>query len=246
MFAVSCVGLSTVVVLTVMPAPTFTVLTPAMKLVPVNTTLSVCSRSPVAGATEVSVGAGLLTVKVWVAVVPPPGVAFVTEKVRGPVAAAAVIVRFAVICVGPFTVVVFSVIPAPTFTVLAPVMKLVPVNTTSSVWSRLPLVVPSDVRVGSGFSTVKVWGALVTPGVFVTVKLRPPVVAAPVMVMLAVICVALLTVVVLTVMPGPTSTELAPFTKPVPVKMTLSVWSRSPVAGTMAVSVGAGLLTVKF
>ncbi len=133
MFAVSCVALFTVVELTAMSAPTLTVLTPAMKPVPAKTTSSVCSRLPAAGATVVSVGAGLLTVNVCVALVPPPGTAFVTENARGPVAAATVIVRLAVICVGLLTVVELTVIPAPGFTALTPVMKFVPVNTTSSV-----------------------------------------------------------------------------------------------------------------
>jgi hypothetical protein len=39
--AVNCVGLFTVVELTVIPDPTFTLLTPAMNPVPVNTTFNV-------------------------------------------------------------------------------------------------------------------------------------------------------------------------------------------------------------
>ncbi len=92
----------------------------------------------------------------------------------------------------------------------------------------MPAVVPSAVSVGAGLLTVNVCGALVPLPAFVTVKVRGPVAAAAVIVMLAVICVALFTVVVFTVIPRPTSTELAPLTKPVPVKTTSSVWRRLP------------------
>jgi len=75
----------------------------------------------------------------------------VTEKLRAPVVAAAVIVIFAVICVLLSTVVVFTVRPEPpTLTELTPVLKLVPVKITSRVCSRLALVGEIPVSVGVG------------------------------------------------------------------------------------------------
>lgn len=59
--------------------PKLTVLTPLMKLVPVNTTLIVSPQLPLFGEIPVNVGAGLFTVKPLVRVaVPPPGGALVT------------------------------------------------------------------------------------------------------------------------------------------------------------------------
>ncbi|MGH3085607.1 MAG: hypothetical protein ACRDNP_16400, partial [Gaiellaceae bacterium] len=98
------------------------------------------------------------------------------------------------------------------------------------------------------FTIVKVCPPLVPPPPeFVTVAVRDPNVAAPSIVMLAVICVAEFTVVVLTVIPVPlNATELTPLAKLVPVKITFSVWKRSPEVGERAVSVGsAGAVTVK-
>jgi hypothetical protein len=74
----------------------------------------------------------------------------VTEKLCGPGAAEPVIVMFAVICVELLTVVLFSVIPAPTFTVLTPAMKSLPVKTTSSVCSTAPVAGAIPVNVGVG------------------------------------------------------------------------------------------------
>jgi len=63
-FAVKLVELFTVVELTVMPLPTFTEVTPVIKLVPVKFTSSVCKRLPLVGEMLVKVGAGLFTVNV--------------------------------------------------------------------------------------------------------------------------------------------------------------------------------------
>src|ERR1044071_5635631 len=165
----------------------------------------------------VSVAAGLLTVKVWLPLVPPPGPLFVTEKLRAPVAAAVVTVMFAVIWVALSTVVLLTVMPAPTLPELTPVMNPAPLNVTSNVASRSPDVGEIAVSVGAGLFTVKVWLPLVPPPgpLLVTEKLWAPVAAAAVTVMFAVIWVALSTVVVLTVMPAPTFTELTPVMNPV-------------------------------
>ena len=83
-------------------------------------------------ATEVLVlTVGLLTVNPFVRVaVPPPGAGFVTETLRGPVAAPDPIVTFAVRFVPLFTVTVLTVMFAPKLTVVTPLMKFVPVKLT--------------------------------------------------------------------------------------------------------------------
>src|SRR4051812_15483520 len=102
------------------------------------------------------VGAGLLTVKPFVSVaVPPPGLALVTDTFRVPVAAVEPIVMLAVIWVELSTVVVLTLSLHDALPIFTPVMKLVPVKTTSSVWPRLPLVGLMLARVGAGLLTVK-------------------------------------------------------------------------------------------
>lgn len=101
-------------------------------------------------ATEVVV-VRLLTVKPFVSVpvaLPPPLPGFVTVTLRGPVAAAVVIVMFAVIEVLLLNVVVFTVIPEPKLTVDW-LTKFVPVNVTFSVVFRSPLLGEALVTVGA-------------------------------------------------------------------------------------------------
>lgn len=155
-FAVKLSGRCTVVVFTVIPGPTFTLVTPLIKFDPVNPTSSVCSRFPLVGLMLVNVGAGILTVKVCPVDIPPPGPLLVTEKLRAPSSAPALIVMFAVKLSELCTVVVFTVILSPTFTLLTPSMKPEPLNPTSSVCSRVPLVGLMLVRLGAGLLTVKV------------------------------------------------------------------------------------------
>jgi hypothetical protein len=147
---VICVVLFTVVLFIVIPDDPMTELTPFIKFVPVRVTFTVVPWVPLVGEMPVKVGAGLLTVKVFVAEVPPPGVPLVTEKLLLPVAAVAPMVMLATICVELFTVVLFTVIPVPTFTELTPLIKLVPVKVTLSVCRRLPVVGEILVRVGAG------------------------------------------------------------------------------------------------
>lgn len=80
-FAVRLAALVTVIELTVIPAPTFTVVATLRKFAPVKTTASVCPTLPVAGLRLVNVGAGLLTVKATLFEVPAPPL-LVTEKLR--------------------------------------------------------------------------------------------------------------------------------------------------------------------
>jgi len=249
-FAVICVvpplaGL-TVVEFTVMSAPKLTELTPSIKFVPVKITSNVCKRLPLAGKRFAKVGAGLFTVKVLFAEVPPPGALLVTEKFRAPVTAPAVIVRFAVKLVALFTVVELTVMPLPTFTEETPSIKFVPVKTTSSVCKRLPLVSERLAKVGTGLFTVKVLFAEVPPpgALLVTEKFRAPVAAPAAIVKFAVKLVALFTVVELIVISLPTFTEVTLLIKFVPVKTTSNVCKRLPLFGEMLVKVGAGLNVV--
>jgi hypothetical protein len=111
--------LLTVAVLIVIPEPMLIVVTPAMKFVPLTCTLIVLPRNPDATDRLTSVGTGLLTVNPPVnTTVPPPGAGFVTVTSLGPPVANDEIVTAALNCVGLLTVTVFTVIPAPTLTVV--------------------------------------------------------------------------------------------------------------------------------
>ena len=87
---------------------------------------------------------------------PPPGPLLVTEKFFAPVLANVVMVRLAVKLVELVTVMELTVMPAPTFTEVTPLIKFVPVKTTSRVCKRLPFVGAMLVKVGAGLLTVKV------------------------------------------------------------------------------------------
>ena len=72
---------------------------------------------------RVVVVAGLLIVNAFVKLaVPPPGAGFVTDTLRAPTAAPDPIVMLAVILMLLFTVTVLTVMFAPKFTVVTPVM----------------------------------------------------------------------------------------------------------------------------
>src|SRR6266849_4500921 len=105
--------------------------------------------------------AGLITVNVCVPEVPPPGALFVTDTLRGPVAAVEAMVMLAVIWVALSTEVVFTVMSEPKFTELTPLMKFVPVKTTFWLCVRFPLVGAILVSVGAGLLIVN--DALVAP-----------------------------------------------------------------------------------
>ena len=159
-FAVKLVALVTVTALTVISWPALTVVTLLIKFVPVKTTSRVCKRLPVLGVRLVKDGGGLLTVKVWLPEVPPPGPRLVTEKLRGPVAAFAPIVKFAVKLVALVTVTELTVISWPALTLVTPLIKFVPAKTTFKVCGRLPLTGLRLVNVGTGFGAVEVMATL--------------------------------------------------------------------------------------
>jgi hypothetical protein len=166
-FAVRLVELLTVVEFTVMPAPQFTLVTPALKFVPVNVTSSVCRRLPDIGEMLVNVGTGLIcvpTVNPPLRVdVPPPGVEFVTLTERDPSVAPAAMVMFAVKLVELFTVVEFTVMPAPKSTDVVPAMKFEPVRETFMVLDCRPLEGVRLDTMGGGFITEKPSEADVPP-----------------------------------------------------------------------------------
>ena len=63
-----CVPLTTVVLLTAIPAPLTPMVAPAMKFVPVNVTGTLCPCTPLFGLIEVSVGGSR---SLWVVLVHP-------------------------------------------------------------------------------------------------------------------------------------------------------------------------------
>jgi hypothetical protein len=129
MFAVSCVALTNVVELTVIPVPENDADAPVTKFVPVIVTLKlVAPLSPELGLVEVTVGPALtVNTFVPVAVVWSPLV-MVTSP--APVVALPAIVIFAVSDVALTNVVELTVIPVPENDADAPLTKPVPVIVT--------------------------------------------------------------------------------------------------------------------
>jgi len=79
-----------------------------------------------------------------------------TEKFRVPVVAFVLIVMFATILVGLFTVVELTVMSEPTLTDVTPLMKFAPVNVMSIVCPLFPPPGKMLARPGTGFTTVNV------------------------------------------------------------------------------------------
>ena len=104
--AVIWVALTTVTLLTAMSAVEAVTVAPARKFVPVKVTGTPAAWTPLDGAIAVRVGGAGLTVKTAAPLVPP---AVVTVTLRAPVAAAAEIVRVAVIWVALTTVTALAV-----------------------------------------------------------------------------------------------------------------------------------------
>jgi uncharacterized membrane protein YedE/YeeE len=238
--AVSCVELTNVVV---RAAPLKLTTDAASKFVPL--TVNVNAAPPavaLVGESVVIVGAGLFTVKLTAAEVPPPGAAFTTVTGNVPAVAISAAVIAAVTCVA-LTNVVVAAVPL-NFTVdpfMNPVPFTVNVNAAPPAFA---LVGESVVIVGAGLSTVKFTAVEVPPpGVgFVTVTGNVPAVAISAAVIAAVTSVALTNVVVTAV---PLNFTLAPLTNPVPV--TAKVNAAPPafaLVGESVVIVGAGLLIV--
>jgi hypothetical protein len=122
--AVSVVGLATDTPLMVIPPPeTATVVSPAIKLVPVSVTETTEPRAPEGGAIEVNVGVGGITTVKATELLTPPGAVTVTALVVP--AAPALIVKVVVIWLSLTTVIGPTVTPPPgTVTAVAPVNPL--------------------------------------------------------------------------------------------------------------------------
>src|SRR5439155_320716 len=242
MAAVSCVALRNVVV---RGAPFQRTVEPLTKPLPLTRSVSgpVPAVAPV-GVSPVSPGAGLLTVKVCAAEVPPPGVGVTTVTCGVPAAATSAAAMAAVSCVALTKVVVRA---APSQRTVEPLTKLVPV--TVSVRAALPadvLVGDSVESVGEGLLTLNVCAAEVPPpgaGV-TTVTDAVAAVARSEAGMAAVSCVALTKVVVRA---APFQRTPEAFTKLLP--FTVSVNAAPPtlaLEGESDVSDGAGVVTVTF
>jgi hypothetical protein len=236
MAAVTCVELTNVVVAAV-PLN----FTAEVETKPVPFTVSVNAAPPAVapeGESDVIVGAGLLTVKLLAAEVPPPGAAFVTVTGKVPAVAMAVAGIVAVTSVVLTNVVVAAV---PLKLTAEPLTKPVPV--TVSVNAAPPAVAlegESDVIVGAGLFTVKFDAVEVPPpgAGLVTVTGNVPAVAMAVAGIAAVTCVELTNVVVAAV-PLKFTTEV--LMKPVP--FTVRVKAAPPAValeGDSEVMVGTG------
>jgi hypothetical protein len=239
--AVTCVALTNVVC-----AADPLKITTEVVVNPVPFTVSVNAAPPavvLVGDSVVTVGAGLLTVNVAAADVPPPGAGLVTVTFTVPPVAMAVAGMAAVSCVALTNVVVTA---APLKLTAEVETKFVPF--TVSVNAAPPAVALEGERLviaGSGLLTVKVAAAEVPPpgAGFVTVTLTVLGVAISVARIAAVNWVALTNVVAFA---APLKFTVAPLTKPVPV--TVRVKAAPPAVallGESEVMTGGGLVTLK-
>ena len=137
-FTVIAVGLPTDTLLTVIPTPNVTVVTPATKFVPVRLTFAVCPLPAPAGVIVVNVGTGFMIVNAFAnGEAPPPGAGFVTVTALTPARADCDTVMVADMVVPAVsTEIELAITPAPKSTLLTPVMKHEPVRTTPSVCPR--------------------------------------------------------------------------------------------------------------
>ena len=116
--ALTCVSLTTVRPLTMMPPPgTLTALVP-VRLIPVSTTGCAVPRAPVLGAMENNLLGGTVTVKA-IGLLFPPGA--VTVRFLTPAAATAEMFSVAVTWVSPATVKLLTVMPLPALIAVVPV-----------------------------------------------------------------------------------------------------------------------------
>jgi len=195
------------------------------------------------GEIDVNVGSGLLTVNVFDAEVPPPGVGFTTVTLNVPALAMSVALIVAV----SFVELTKTVVRAdPAQSTVDVFTKLVPV--TVSVNPAAPAVAllgDRDVIAGLGLFTVK-FTAFETPppgAGLVAVTGNVPAVATSAALIVPVIFVELLKVVVRA---EPFQFTVAPFTKPVPLTVRLNEAAPSVLLlGEIVVTVGTALLIAK-
>ena len=196
--AVMEVALFTVTPVAVIPVPLkLMVVAPVWKFVPVSVSLTVVPCAPMTALSEVSVGAGGLTVKATALVVTPREVMLTFCM---PSVALAAITKLAVIEVGLATVTLFAVIPVPPNEMVAGAKKFVPVRVTGTVEPSSPLLGEMEASV-AGASTVNVAAFEVPPEV-ITVMLDVPVAATAEITSCVVMLVVLTTFVFWTVTPA--------------------------------------------
>jgi hypothetical protein len=149
--------------------------------------------------------------------------------------ALAAITKLAVTVVLLTTTIVFTVMPAPVTVIpVAPVSAL-PVRVTGTVLPRMPVIGAIETSVGP--VTVNGTVLVVPPGV-VTLTVLAESVAPVVITKFAVTVVSLTMVIPLTVMPVPDTFTAVSLERPVPVRVTGTLVPRTPVLGTIEVSVG--------
>ena len=173
--------------------------------------------------------------------VPPPGPLFLTKKLRSPGAASAAIVRIAFRVVELSTIVDFTMIPSPTSTELTPLIKFVPVKTTSRFCDLPPNFGSMLVKVGAGLLTAKICASEVPPpgAGLNTVILNVPAVVKSLAGMMAVNCLLLTKDVVRS---EPLNRTTDPDTKFVPLTIIANSASFTVLlVGEMLLKVGAGL-----
>jgi hypothetical protein len=220
--AVSWVELTKVVELTVMPVPENEAVAPLTKPVPLIVMLWLLAPCPSElGLVEETVGAGL-TVKppLLVAVLPSP---LVIDTSRGPVAADADTVTFALSWVALVKVIELTVIPDPNEAASEPLMKPVPVIVMAWLLAPCPRELGLNEEIVGAALTVNALALAMLPSPLVTVTVRRPMVAVEEIVMFAVTEVALTNVVELTVTPAPPNdaASAGPLSKFVPLIVTL-------------------------
>lgn len=198
-----------------------------MKLVPSIVSVSDCPETADVGEMLVTVGIGFTTLKAPDNdEVPPPGAPFVTDTVRGPFGADAVIVRRALNCVALVTLRRMTLTSEAQLTEVTPEMNPEPVIVTSTDRPLAPLSGETAVIVGAGFVTVNAplsVEAAPLDEVFVTETSLAPSVVVAAMEIFALTDVELRYVVDKTVIPVPKLALVVSGTKLLPVSVTSSV-----------------------
>jgi hypothetical protein len=145
--AVTCVGETTVRLVTGIRAPTPVTAKAPVRLVPVKVTVTLVPRAPEMGEIDVSVGAGgAVTVNVTGLVI-PPGVD--TRTFLAVVAAVLLIVNVAVTAVALTTTRLLTVTPAPEMVTMKAPVRFVPVRVTGTAVPRIPVLGAMEVSVGA-------------------------------------------------------------------------------------------------
>jgi len=235
--ALTCVSLTTVRALTVMPPPDTLMAVAVVKLMPVSTTGWAVPRAPVMGAIENSPAGGTVTVKVT-ALLFPAGV--VTVTFLAPAVAPAAILMVAVTDVSLTTVKPLTEMPLP-----EKLSEVVPVRPVPVSVSPRPVVLrlaeAGAIEVSTGPVIANGRVLLAPPGV-TTAIFTEPIAAAVVLVKVAVMAVALVTATPLIVNPvaAGVATTVDPVTKFVPVSSTDIDVPRNSELGAIEVNVGAG------